>query len=49
MDSIIGITTFELPTYKKVVNKALIIKKGLNNAQATKERSLKKRIRSNDS
>ena len=43
------VTAFELPTYKEVINEALIIEKGLNDAQAAKEKSLKKRIRSNDS
>lgn len=42
------VTIFELPTYKEVVNKCLIIEKGLNDAQAAKEKSLKKRGRVNE-
>ena len=42
------VTAFELPTYKQVINKVLMIEKGLDDAQAIKEKNLKKRNRSND-
>uniref|UniRef100_A0A6I9QQD8 Uncharacterized protein LOC105037801 n=1 Tax=Elaeis guineensis var. tenera TaxID=51953 RepID=A0A6I9QQD8_ELAGV len=42
------VTVFELPTYKEVVNKCLIIEKGLNDAQVAREKSLKKRNRAID-
>lgn len=41
------VTAFEIPIYKEVVNKAPVIEKGLDNAQATKEKNLKKRAWSN--
>ena len=37
------VIAFELPTYKEVVNKALIIERGLDVAQAEREKALKKR------
>uniref|UniRef100_A0A6J0PDT8 Uncharacterized protein LOC109505381 n=1 Tax=Elaeis guineensis var. tenera TaxID=51953 RepID=A0A6J0PDT8_ELAGV len=43
------VTIFELPTYKEVVNKCLIIEKGLNDAQVAREKSMKKRGRVIDS
>ena len=36
------VIAFKLSTYKEVVNKVLIIEKGLSDAQVTKEKSLKK-------
>ena len=43
------VTVFELPTYKEVINKCLIIEKRLNDAQAAREKSMKKRGRAIDS
>nr|XP_010911568.1 uncharacterized protein LOC105037626 [Elaeis guineensis] len=43
------VTVFELPTYKEVVNKCLIIEKGLNDAQVAREKSMKKRGQAIDS
>ena len=43
------VTIFELPTYKEVVNKCLIIEKRLNDAQVAREKSMKKRGRAIDS
>ena len=37
------VTIFELSTYKQLVNKALVLKKGFDDAQAAKEKNLKKR------
>ena len=42
------VTAFEMPTYKGVVNKALVIERGLDIAQAEREKVLKKRSRSGD-
>ena len=42
-------TAFELPTYKKIINKALVIEKGLDDARLAREKSLKARARLNDS
>uniref|UniRef100_A0A6I9QN49 Uncharacterized protein LOC105037278 n=1 Tax=Elaeis guineensis var. tenera TaxID=51953 RepID=A0A6I9QN49_ELAGV len=43
------VTVFELPSYKEVVNKCLIIEKGLNDAHVAREKSMKKRGRAIDS
>ncbi|XP_038983652.1 uncharacterized protein LOC120111162 [Phoenix dactylifera] len=43
------VAAFELSSYKDVVNKALVIEKGLDNAQAAREKNMKKRFRSTDS
>ncbi|XP_038976501.1 uncharacterized protein LOC120107335 [Phoenix dactylifera] len=43
------VTAFELSSYKDVVNKALVIEKGLDNAQAAREKNMKKKFRPTDS
>ncbi|XP_038982191.1 uncharacterized protein LOC120110677 [Phoenix dactylifera] len=43
------VAAFELSSYKDVVNKALVIEKGLDNAQAAREKNMKKRFRPTDS
>ncbi|XP_038972524.1 uncharacterized protein LOC120104805 [Phoenix dactylifera] len=43
------VAAFELSTYKDVVNKALVIEKGLDNAQVAREKNMKKRFRPTDS